>query len=597
MVISSRSTPSDSLSPSLTRILPILPANGDGISMVALSDSTVTRGSSAPTVSPSATLISITGTSSKPSSEGTFTSSVREPPGFFFGAGLLSSDLASAFSSAFSSGCFWPATSEPPASLLAASMPITSPSFTLSPTFTVILVILPAAGAGSSTEALSDSTVRIGSSSSTESPSLTMISMISTSSAPPRSGTLISCSLIAVSLAQHRVRFVAIDSVLAHSFENLLLLDFTVFGQGCQRGYRHVVTIHFKEAAQLLAGVTAAETVGAQGHVGFRDECPQLLGVQLDVVGRRHYRALRIFHALGHVGLAGLVVRVQVVPALHVLAITGQFVVAGHAPHIGSHTPVVFQHLCGGAHFVHDRAGAQQLNPRALLAALGFYRLELVHALDDAVFTVFRHCGLFVVLVLDGQVVEDVLVVFEHLLHTVTDHHGHFVAVGRVIGLTVRNGVRQYVAVTVLVLQAFAVQGGTAGSTADQEAAGLHVARRPGQIANALEAEHGVEHVERNQREAVGTVRSRRGHPGGHGTRFVDAFLQDLAFLVLPVVHDLVTILRHVLLAFRRVDTQLTEHAFHTESTGFVRYNGHHALADALVFDQGAQNPDKGHGS
>src|SRR5690554_2819696 len=566
--------------------------------MVALSDSTVTSGSSSPMVSPSATLISITGTSSKPSSEGTFTTSVREPPDFFFfGAGLLSSDLASDFSSALSSGLPSSASSEPPASPLAASMPITSPSFTLSPTFTVILVILPAAGAGSSTEALSDSTVRIGSSSSTESPSLTMISMISTSSAPPRSGTLISCSLMAVSLAQHRVRFVAIDSVLAHGFENLLLFDLTIFSQGGQGGNRHIVTVHLEEVTELLTGIAAAETVGAQGHVGFRDECPQLLRVQFDVIGRRHHRQLRIFHALGHVGLAGLVVRVQVVPALHVLAVTGQFVVAGYAPHIGSHTPVVFQHLCGGAHFVHDRAGAQQLNPRALLATLGFHRLKLVHALDDAVFTVFRHGGLFVVLVLDGQVVVDVLVVFEHLLHTVTDHHGHFVAVGRVIGLTVRNGVRQYVAVTVLVLQAFAVQGGTASGTADQEAAGLHVARRPGQIANALEAEHGVEHVERNQREAVGTVRSRRGHPGGHGTRFVDAFLQDLAFLVLPVVHDLVTILRHVLLAFRRVDTQLTEHAFHTESTGFVEHDRYNALADALVFDQGAQNPDKGHGS
>src|SRR5690554_45477 len=565
--------------------------------MMALSDSTVTSGSSSPMVSPSATLISITGTSSKPSSEGTFTTSVREPPDFFFfGAGLLSSDLASDFSSALSSGLSSSASSEPPASPLADNMPITSPSFTLSPTFTVILVILPAAGAGSSTEALSDSTVRIGSSSSTESPSLTMISMISTSSAPPRSGTLISCSLIAVSLAQHRVRFVAIDSVLAHSFENLLLLDFTVFGQGCQRGYRHVVTIHFEEAAQLLAGVTAAETVGAQGHVGFRDECPQLLGVQLDVVGRRHHRALGIFHALGHVGLAGLVVRVQMVPALHVLAVTGQFVVAGYAPHIGSHAPVFFKHLCGGAHFIHDRAGAQQLNPRALLPALGFHRLELVHALDDAVFTVFRHGGLFVVLVLDGQVVEDVLILFEHLFHTVTDYHGHFVAIGRVVRLTVRNGVRQYVAVTVLVLQAFAVQGRPAGGTADQEAAGLHVARRPGQIANALEAEHGIEHVERNQREAVGAIGRSRGHPGGHGTGFVDAFLQDLAFLVLPVVHDLVTILGYVFLAFRRVDTQLTEHAFHTESTGFVRHNGHYALADALVFDQRGQDAHEGHG-
>src|SRR5690554_2001365 len=105
--------------------------------MVALSDSTVTSGSSSPMVSPSATLISITGTSSKPSSEGTFTTSVREPPDFFFfGAGLLSSDLASDFSSALSSGLPSSASSEPPASPLAASMPITSPSFTLSPTFT-----------------------------------------------------------------------------------------------------------------------------------------------------------------------------------------------------------------------------------------------------------------------------------------------------------------------------------------------------------------------------------------------------------------------------------------------------------------------------
>src|SRR5690554_464478 len=328
--------------------------------MVALSDSTVTSGSSSPTVSPSATLISITGTSSKPSSDGTFTTSVREPPDFFFGAGLLSSDLASGLLSAFgsgSSGLSLPASSEPPAP--PSIMPITSPSLTLSPTLTVILVILPAAGAGSSTEALSDSTVRIGSSSSTESPAVTMISMTSTSSAPPRSGTLISCSLMAVSLAQHRVRFVAIDSVLAHGFENLFKLDLTIFGQGRQGGDGDVVAIHLEEATQLLAGVAAAETVGAQGHKGFRDKGPQLLGVQLDVVGGRHHRPLCLLQALGNVCLAWLVVRVQVVPALYVLTVAGQFVKAGHAPHIGGDAPVVLQHLGGFAHFVHDRAGTQ----------------------------------------------------------------------------------------------------------------------------------------------------------------------------------------------------------------------------------------------
>src|SRR5690554_7127707 len=94
-----------------------------------------------------------------------------------------------------------------------------------------------------------------------------MISMISTSSAPPRSGTLISCSLMADSLAQHRVRFVAIDSILAHGFENLFLLDLAIFRQGRQCGHGYVETVYLEEAAQLLAGITAAKAVGAQSHV------------------------------------------------------------------------------------------------------------------------------------------------------------------------------------------------------------------------------------------------------------------------------------------------------------------------------------------
>ncbi len=47
---------------------------------------------------------------------------------------------------------------------------------------------------------------------------------------------------------------------------------------------------------------------------------------------------------------------------------------------------------------------------------------------------------------------------------------------------------RHDVAVAVLVLQAFPVEGGAAGGTADEEAPRLHVARGPGQVAHALEA-------------------------------------------------------------------------------------------------------------
>jgi hypothetical protein len=54
--------------------------------------------------------------------------------------------------------------------------------------------------------------------------------------------------------------------------------------------------------------------------------------------------------------------------------------------------------------------------------------------------------------------------------------------------------------VAVLVLQAFAVERGAAGGAAEQEAARLHVAGRPGQVADALEAEHRVVDVERHHR-------------------------------------------------------------------------------------------------
>ena len=66
--------PSETLSLTLTRISWTLPANGDGTSMVALSDSSVTSGVSTPTSCPGSTRISITGTSEKSPMSGTVTS-------------------------------------------------------------------------------------------------------------------------------------------------------------------------------------------------------------------------------------------------------------------------------------------------------------------------------------------------------------------------------------------------------------------------------------------------------------------------------------------------------------------------------------------
>ena len=68
--------PSLTLSPTLTRIFSTVPEDGAGTSMVALSDSSVSSGSSALIASPSLTRISMIGTSLKSPMSGTVTSVV-----------------------------------------------------------------------------------------------------------------------------------------------------------------------------------------------------------------------------------------------------------------------------------------------------------------------------------------------------------------------------------------------------------------------------------------------------------------------------------------------------------------------------------------
>ena len=75
---------------------------------------------------------------------------------------------------------------------------MTEPSLTLSPSLTRTSRTVPAAGAGTSIVALSDSSVTSESSAFTTSPGLTKISMTGMSLKSPMSGTLISMALIGV---------------------------------------------------------------------------------------------------------------------------------------------------------------------------------------------------------------------------------------------------------------------------------------------------------------------------------------------------------------------------------------------------------------
>src|SRR5690606_10272422 len=140
------------------------------------------------------------------------------------------------------------------------------------------------------------------------------------------------------------------------------------------------------------------------------------------------------------------------------------------------------------------------------------------------------------------------------------------------------------------------VERGAPGGAADQEALGAAVAGGPGQIADALEAEHRVEDVERQHGLGVGAVGGGRSDPAGHGAGFVDALVEDLVLLGLAIEHHLVLVDRRVQLADRGVDAELAEHALHAEGPCFVRYYGHYALTEILVLEQLCKDAHERHG-
>src|SRR5690606_15374847 len=393
--------------------------------------------------------------------------------------------------------------------------------------------------------------------------------------------------------AIQRIALLGVDTELGDGLGHDLAFDGAAIGECLQRGDSHPAAVDFEEVAQLGARVAAAEAVGAQ-HLVFagRNPLANLVGEQLHVVGGGDHRAFAAFQALLDVALALLLGRVQAVPAIDRQAVAAQLVEAGHAPDVGAHAHLG-EDVHRSAHFAQDGAAAQQLHT-VHEVALGF--LEQVHALDDAVLDALRHGRLLVVLVHHGDVVVDALLLLHHLVHAVMHDHRQLVAVGGVIAAAVGDGAGEDVAVAVLVLQAFAVQRGASGGAAQQEATGLGIARRPGQVADTLEAEHRIEDVDRQHRLVVVAVGGTGGHERGEGAGFVQAFLQDLAVLLFAVVHHLVAVDRLVQLPHGGVDAELAEHAFHTEGTGFVGKDRHDALAQILVLDQLGQDAAERHG-
>src|SRR5574341_251797 len=345
--------PLDTLSPTFTFKSFTTPAAGDGISIVALSDSSVMSDCSFVTASPGLTRTSITSTSLKSPMSGTGTV-IAPPPGLAGSALAGSADLAgSALASlGFSSGGASPLP-------LSSSTRIGEPFETLSPTLILSSLTTPEPGEGISIVALSDSSVISDCSFATASPGFTSTSMTSTSLKSPMSGTttwLMSGSYLG------RISLLGIDAVFLDRIGHRLRLPLALVGERLQRRDGDEVAVHLEEVAQLRARVRASEAVGAQSAVDavLGNERTDQLGEGLQVVRRRHHGTRRpLLQTLDDVRHAWFRLWVQHVPAIGGEPVAAKLGEARRAPHIGGHAPVFLEQPGRSLDLAQDRAASQ----------------------------------------------------------------------------------------------------------------------------------------------------------------------------------------------------------------------------------------------
>ena len=282
------------------------------------------------------------------------------------------------------------------------------------------------------------------------------------------------------------------------------------------------------------------------------------------------------------------------VPPFDVEPLAAQFGEARDAPYLAADAVLAGQHLGRRLDLAQDRARAEQTHLQSGLAGLDV--AQLIGAAENALFRPFRHCRMGVILVQGRDVVINVVLIDEHPFQAGVDDHREFVAVSRVVGHAIGNGRGENMAVAVLVLQTLAVKSRPARRAADQEAACAHVARRPGEIADALEAEHRVIDIERYHRHVRRRVGRARGDERGHRARLVDPFLKNLSFRILAIIHELIGVLRPIELPHLAENANLPKQPLHAEGPALVGDDRNHMRADVLVAQERGQNSDEGHG-
>ena len=354
--------------------------------------------------------------------------------------------------------------------------------------------------------------------------------------------------------------------------------------------------VDLEERAQLGPRVAAPEAVGAEHDVAplARHERADRLRHRAHPVADRHHRRVRAGEHAFDVRHAARALEPR--RALAGRAVSGELAPTGGAHHLGGHAVLGGEQIGRSVRLGEQRPAADQRDPRRVRGHSGGRRPRAIQAAQEVRLDPGGQRGLGLVLVADGDVVEDVALLLEHLAHAVLDDHRELARAGRIPCAAVRHGGRDQVRAAILVLQALAAQRRAAGGRADQEAAGTLVGRRPDLVADPLEAEHRVVDVERHHREAVHRVGGCGRGPRGECTRFGDALLEDLPVGRLAVVQHRADVLGLVALADRRPDAHLAKEVRHPEGARLVGDDRRDAGAERRVLEQVAEHPHEGHG-
>src|SRR5262245_40446927 len=508
---------------------------------------------------------------------------------------------------------------------------ITWPTLIVSPSFTPISLTRPEAEAGTSTVAFSVSNSITGWPSATSSPSDTRTftttpdstfspsigSLISVAivqmnlpqshrdtemrrrregaplflSVPPSlhfsfSPSLCLCASVACFLCQSRIRLLRIDLQIAHRLGYNFGFDLPLARKRDERRQGDEPVIDLKKVAQRGAAVAPAKSVGSERDQTSGEPLGDRVGQRLDIISRRDEDAVAAGNILGDVRYSCLLRRVKHVPSIDFGAVAMEFLIASHAPHVGGDAVFLRQQILRIQSFVQDRAAAEQIS--AQFGSPAFPRLEPVHAFENSFLDLvaFGHRRVRVVLVHQGQVVEDVLLLFVHPADAFADDDREFKSEGRVVGDEIGRRVGQQVAVSILMLQTFAGERRASGGPAKQEAVAARIAGGPDQVADALQSEHRIEDEEGDGVDAVCGVSRPGGDERRHRTGLGDPLFQNLTVLRFFVVEQRRRVHRLVQLADVRVDADLAEERLHAEGARLIRDDGDDQFAQPLVAQQ-----------